>query len=57
MKPNKKQAYLPVNLETVRWDEKDDIITTSGGKGIEGPGTNGHTVPAYTRYEEDESED
>lgn len=53
MKPNEKQAYLPVDLETVRWDENDVIVTSSQ----EGPGVNSHKSPAYVRYEEDESVD
>ena len=54
MKTNNKQTYLPVDLEVILWENADDVITTSG---FGGPKTNGHTVPAYTRYEEDESED
>ena len=58
MKPNDKQTYLPLNLEIVRWDPHDDIITTSNGGGAkEGPGVENHTIPAYIRYEEDESVD
>ncbi len=54
MKTNSKQTYLPVKLEIIRWDEADDIVTASG---FGGPKITGHTAPAYTRYEEDESEE
>jgi hypothetical protein len=54
MKPNEKELYTHLELETIRWDETDVILTSGegGSKGAEGPKT-----PAYIRYEEDESED